>query len=123
MPHDQAQFALPPLPGYTVPTPNVPFAIDLVVQDTFSVSGTAANPDKVHFTFLLSASGFGGASLDVSAAQLSFDVPRGFSVCTDGGFSQGFGTSAVSEPSSLLLLGSVLAGLFGYGWRRKRQAA
>jgi hypothetical protein len=118
--HDQAQFALPPLPGYTVPTPNVPFSIDLVVQDTFRVSGTAANPDMVHFTFQLTAEGFGGASLDVSHAQLSFALPPGFSVCTDGGFSQP--SSVVPEPSSLLLLGTGFAGLFGYRWRRKRQA-
>jgi hypothetical protein len=118
-PHDQAQFALPPLPGYTVPTPDIPFSIDLEVEDTFSVSGTAANPDMVHFTFQLTAEGFGGASLDVSDAQLSFVLPPpGFSVCTDGGFVQ----VTVPEPSSLLMLATGFAGLFSYGWRRKRHA-
>jgi hypothetical protein len=124
VPHDQAQFANKPLGGYTVPTLGVPFPIDLVVQKTFSVSGTAANPDDEHFTFELLATGYNRVSLDVShTAQLSFVLPPGVSVTTDGGFSQGFGTSAVPEPSSFLLLGAGFAGLFGYGWRRKRQAA
>ena len=46
-----AQFANMPLQGYTVPIANVPFLIDLVVEDTFSVSGTLANPDSLSFDF------------------------------------------------------------------------
>ena len=117
-----AQFANMPLQGYTVPIANVPFLIDLVVEDTFSVSGTLANPDSVSFDFLLAASGVGGASLNLSdTAQLSFVLPPGVDVNTDGGFYQS--GSAVPEPSSLVSLGTGFACLLGYGWRRKKQSA
>ena len=117
-----AQFANMPLQGYTVPIANVPFLIDLVVEDTFSVSGTLANPDSLSFDFLLAASGVGGASLNLSdTAQLSFVLPPGVDVNTDGGFSQS--GSAVPEPSSLVLLGTGFACLLGYSRRRKKQSA
>jgi hypothetical protein len=107
-----AQFASKPLQGYTVPIPNVPFFIDLVVEDTFRVSGTTANPDDVPFFFLLTASGLGGASLNLSdTSQLSFVLQPGVSVSTDGGFSQ---SGSVPEPSSLLLLSAGLACLLGF---------
>ena len=117
-----AQFANMPLQGYTVPIANVPFLIDLVVEDTFRVSGTLAKPDSLSFDFLLAASGVGGASLNLSdTAQLSFVLPPGVDVNTDGGFSQS--GSAVPEPSSLVLLGTGFACLLGYSRRRKKQSA
>ena len=117
-----AQFANMPLQGYTVPIANVPFLIDLVVEDTFRVSGTLAKPDSLSFDFLLAASGVGGASLNLSdTAQLSFVLPPGVDVNTDGGFSQS--GSAVPEPSSVVLLGTGFACLLGYSRRRKKQSA
>jgi hypothetical protein len=111
----RAQFANMSLEGYTVPAPNVPFPIDLLVTDSFSFTGTLDVP----FNFLLLATGANGASLNLfDTAQLSFDLPPGVSVNTDGGFLQS-GPAVVPEPSGLWLLGTGIVGLLGYGWRRK----
>jgi hypothetical protein len=114
----KAQFANMPLPGFSVPIANVPFFIDLVVEDTISVSGTLDVP----FNFVLQATGVNGASLNVfDTAQLSFVLPPGASVSTDGGFFQS--GPVAPEPSSLLLLATGIAGLLGYGWRQRKQGA
>jgi hypothetical protein len=103
-----AQFANKPVAGYTVAAPGVPFAIDLLVTDTLTFSGTL----NVPFTIDLFASGVGGASLDLfHTARLTFALSPGVSVTTDGGFLQP-SPLATPEPSSLALLATGVAGLF-----------
>jgi hypothetical protein len=113
------KFANHPLQGYTLEFPNETFGIDLHVEKTFTVNGTRAVPDMRDFIFSLSATGIGGASLNLfDTAQVFAILPRGVSV-VDGGFSA-VGGAAVPEPSSMVLL--ALAALFLVPMLRRRNS-
>ena len=115
------KFSNHPLEGYTLEFPNETFGIDLQVEKTFVVDGTLAVPDMRDFIFSLSATGIGGASLNLfDTAQVFAILPPGVSVVTDGGFSAVGGTPAVPEPSSMALLAS--AALFLAPMLRRRNS-
>jgi hypothetical protein len=85
------------LPNYSLPLLGVPFTIHQIVDTTFDVK----DGDARTFLFELQASGAGGSTMNLSdTTQLSFILPPGVSVRTDGGFVQ----AAVPEPSSLVLI-------------------
>src|SRR5262249_20725044 len=110
-------FANQPGNGVVVAPPGVPIGINQVVQTTFNLSGAADVP----FSFSLRLTGQAGASVDLfDTAQLSFNLPPGVSVTTDGGFA-----SAVPEPTSLPLvaLGGTLLVLLTVRRRVKRRRA
>jgi hypothetical protein len=90
-------------PGSTLQIPpNVPFPIHQEADFTFDVTGGQANDLFIE----LQLTGIGGAAMDFAhTVQLSFDLPPGVSVSTDGGFFQA-GAPTVPEPSGLILLGS-----------------
>jgi hypothetical protein len=111
--------------------------------DEVALSGGVAGTTPVHLTtdfsfvvdpnnlspelaFDLRLSGGNGAALDFShTAQVTFDLPPGVTVTSDGGFFQSGEPSSVPEPSSLALLavGVVTAGLTAARRRRARQTA
>ena len=100
-----AKFGNQPIAGLTLELPNEPFGIDLNVQKTFMVDGTASLPDTRPFTFEVGADGVNGASLNLfDTVQVFAILPPGVSVLTDGGFSAAGGATAVPEPSTLLLV-------------------
>jgi hypothetical protein len=67
---------------------------------TFDVTFQGSLPQ--HQIFVMSLRAFGGASLDFSStARVSFDLPKGTSVTSAGGFVQ---TASVPEPSSIVVL-------------------
>jgi hypothetical protein len=112
-----AWFANQPLETFTLEFPGEPFGVDLTVQQTFTVNGTAAAPDIRPFTFELGVDGVNGASLNVFDTAQAFAVlPPGVSIVTAGGFSAVGGAPAVPEPSTALLLGTAALLI----WRSRR---
>jgi hypothetical protein len=95
----------------------------LQVEKTFTVDGTLAVPDMRDFVFSVSATGIGGASLNLfDTAQVFAILPPGVSVVTDGGFSAEGGAPAVPEPGTLFVLATGLAGTIAVRWRQLGQS-
>ena len=101
--------------GYTLVQPGT---YSITETSTFDVMFSGSLPR--HLMFEMSLYAVGGTSLDFfSTAQVSFDLPPGTSITSDGGFVQ---TASVPEPSAIVLLLSgapmIAAGL----WLRSRSS-
>jgi hypothetical protein len=87
--------------GYTLVQPGT---YPVSESSTFNVAFSGNQGTQL--TFVMSLYGVGGVSLDFfSTAQISFDLPPGTSITSDGGFVQ---SASVPEPSTIVL---VLSGL------------
>jgi hypothetical protein len=87
--------------------------IDYILSKTFHI--TAGSPFGL--SYWLMAHVRGNSSADFGhTATLSFDLPEGTSISSEGGFSQS--PASIPEPTTILLLGSGLIGLAAY--RRKK---
>jgi len=93
----------------------------LEAQSTFSES--AGSTFNVFYN--LSAQVAAGSSIDLyDPGQLSFTLPDGYSIDSEGGFQYPVPPSAVPEPASFGLVGAVVAVLLGRkAWGRKLQNA
>jgi hypothetical protein len=111
-------------PTFDAPV-NVPFSLDM---ELFARSFVLYGNDLSLFPNILFASSFTNFSDTVSfpTAGPVFNLPAGYTVNSVSGLIAnnqwtGGGVPSVPEPSSLLLLMvSGLAGLIGFGWRKRR---
>ena len=99
--------------GYTLVQPGT---YSITATSTFDVSFSGTQGRQLTSEMFLYA--LGGASLDFfMTARISFDLPQGTSMISDGGF---FQTSSVPEPAIVVLVLSGLPVIAVGIWQRSR---